>query len=399
MIVFTACLAAFLGCLAVERIRLGRALRRVPRRIAVTGSRGKSSTTRLIAAGLRASGARVAAKTTGSKPVLILPDGSEQEIPRAGPPSIREQVRLVTLAARMGADTLVAEMMSIGPECLATESRSILRPQFLVLTNVRLDHLEEMGPTKEAIAETLSEAFPAGGTVLFPSEETAPAFEAAAACRGAKLVPVPRSKGGGPADIVKSRLPWEFEPNVRLARAVLGLLGLDDVAALEALTGAAPDLGSLKVVRAEFGSPPRPAVCVSAFAANDPASSAEALDKVRERVDPGALSPVALLSLREDRGDRTMQWLAAAREGFFGDFERVLVLGPPARAFVGRLRRSMGTGSDRFELAPRSGPEALMGAVFARAARKPLVVGFGNIAGPGEAILRYWDAQGAAYDR
>ena len=39
------------------------------RRVAVTGTRGKSGVTRLIASGLRASGAKVVAKTTGSRPV------------------------------------------------------------------------------------------------------------------------------------------------------------------------------------------------------------------------------------------------------------------------------------------------------------------------------------------
>ena len=58
LLVLTACLGLFLIYLAFERVRLDRALRRVPRRIAVTGTRGKSSVTRLIAAGLRASGAR-----------------------------------------------------------------------------------------------------------------------------------------------------------------------------------------------------------------------------------------------------------------------------------------------------------------------------------------------------
>ena len=52
-------------------------LRAVPLRIHVAGTRGKSTTTRLIAAGLRAGGRRVLAKTTGSEPRLILPDGSE----------------------------------------------------------------------------------------------------------------------------------------------------------------------------------------------------------------------------------------------------------------------------------------------------------------------------------
>src|SRR5512135_22985 len=105
-------LAGVLLYLAVERLRLERARRRVPRRVAVTGTRGKSGVTRLIASGLRASGAKVLAKTTGSRPVVILPDSSEREIARAGPATIREQLRLVALAASSGADTLVAEMMS-----------------------------------------------------------------------------------------------------------------------------------------------------------------------------------------------------------------------------------------------------------------------------------------------
>ncbi len=113
--VLTACLVALL-------VYLG--LRKGPPRAGLSaecragspspGRAGKSGVTRLIAAGLRASGAKVLAKTTGSKPMLILPDGSEREIARPGGASVREQVRLVTLAARLGADTLVAEMMSIG---------------------------------------------------------------------------------------------------------------------------------------------------------------------------------------------------------------------------------------------------------------------------------------------
>ena len=69
----------------------------------------------------------------------------KQEIARAGLPSIREQVRLVSRAARIGADALVVEMMSIGEECLRAESGKILRPGVLALTNVRADHLDAMG--------------------------------------------------------------------------------------------------------------------------------------------------------------------------------------------------------------------------------------------------------------
>ena len=53
-----------------------RNVRAVALRIHVAGTRGKSTTTRLIAAGLRAGGRQVVAKTTGSEPRLILSDGS-----------------------------------------------------------------------------------------------------------------------------------------------------------------------------------------------------------------------------------------------------------------------------------------------------------------------------------
>ena len=69
-----ACCIVWLGAAAW---RHRRHLRAIPVRIHVAGTRGKSTTTRLIAAGLRAGGLRVVAKTTGTEPRLIYPDGSE----------------------------------------------------------------------------------------------------------------------------------------------------------------------------------------------------------------------------------------------------------------------------------------------------------------------------------
>ena len=173
-------LSIFAVFLILERRRLARLRSRVPLRICVTGTRGKSAVTRQIAAALRASGRTVLAKTTGSKPVVILPDGGEREIPRPGPPSVLEQKRVLALASRLGVDTLVAEMMSIGPECLAVESGKILRPGILVITNVRLDHEEEMGRTVEAVAESLASAISPRSTVLVPRAERYPVFDRAA---------------------------------------------------------------------------------------------------------------------------------------------------------------------------------------------------------------------------
>ena len=373
----------------------------MPRRIAVTGSRGKSGVTRLVAAGLRASGARVLAKTTGSKPVLILPDGSERVIARAGGASIREQVRLVALAAELGADTLVAEMMSIGPECLRVESRRILRPGMLAVTNVRLDHLDDMGWDKDAIARTLASAVPDGADVFVPEEEVREAFSGAARSAGARLHRVTRAeRREGTGEGIPERLPpGEFEPNIRLARAVLGALSVDREAADRGIAGAAPDAGSLRIRRGLFGRPPRPATCVSLFAANEPESSAAALAEVLGYIPRAGRPLVGLLALREDRGDRTLQWVRAAGEGFFRDFAAVVLVGPPARPALRRIRRTKPPGATQFSAAGGGSPEAVMDRVMAAVAGEPLVVGLGNFVGPGEALVRHWESEGTAHDR
>ena len=74
------------------------------------------------------------------------------------------------------------------------------------------------------------------------------------------------------------------------------------------------------------------------FAANDPESSAAALSRIGAGFPEASRRWVGLLSLREDRGDRTLQWVRAAGEGFFRDFALVVLLGPPAGAALRKIR-------------------------------------------------------------
>lgn len=336
----------------------------------------------------------VLAKTTGSRPVLILPDGSEQEIIRPGNPSIREQLRVVARAAALKADVLVTELMSIGGECLSTESRRILRPGILALTNVRLDHLDAMGPGREDIARTLASAFPWRGTIFFPKEEFHGAFEARAGRLSSKLVAVERRAGE-----TEELPPGEFESNLRLALAVVESLGVDRGLALRGMRRAPRDFGSLRIWRAEFGTPPRPALCVSAFAANDPESSAAVLDLVKPMLPPDSGPLVGILCLREDRGDRTLQWTRAAGAGFFSEFGRVAVAGGPARAMARKLRREAASAFPKFSFFADPRPADLMNHLIGPAGPLPVVFGLGNILGHGERIVRFWEGAGTPYGR
>src|SRR5215510_904106 len=114
-LLFSVTLLVTLGAL-VEGLLHRRNLARIPIRIHVNGTRGKSSVTRLIAAGLREGGLVTCAKTTGTLARMILPNGREVPIFRPAGANVIEQKRIVAAAAAHGADALVIECMALQPE-------------------------------------------------------------------------------------------------------------------------------------------------------------------------------------------------------------------------------------------------------------------------------------------
>ncbi len=385
------------GCLVllfIERLRLDRARDRIRVRIAVTGTRGKSSVVRLVAAALREAGTKTLAKTTGSKPILILPDGVEREIERPGPASILEQKRLVRLGAKLNAEALVAELMAVRPDLLAVESRGILRPQLLVVGNVRLDHIEDQGRTKAEIARSLAASFVSGMTVMIPEEEELSVFREEAARVGAELVTVPPSADGvRPAGASGA---FEFEANRRLAAAVAERLGIPAGTAVRGMDKAQPDFGSLRLWDAGIPGAGGAWLLVSAFAANDPDSTRRVLDALAATELLEGRTRIGVLSLREDRGDRTLQWLASIRDGFLSDFHEIVLVGPPARAAWRRLKKGLSSGrGPHLRASTDSDPARIMVWLAAGAARgNAAVIGMGNMGGLGSALVGYWETIG-----
>ena len=63
---------------AIERLALHRSLLRIPIRVVVNGTRGKSTVVRLLAAALDEAGIPALGRSTGSAAELVLPDGGER---------------------------------------------------------------------------------------------------------------------------------------------------------------------------------------------------------------------------------------------------------------------------------------------------------------------------------
>ena len=152
-----------LGALAISLCIAGliefqlhsRSLKSIPLRIHVNGTRGKSSVTRLVAAGLREGGLKTFEKTTGTSPRVIDPQGKDRIIHRLRLPSIGEQVRLLRYFATEKHDAVVMECMALQPQYQWIAEHQMIKSHIGVITNVRPDHLEEMGPTEEDVAHSL----------------------------------------------------------------------------------------------------------------------------------------------------------------------------------------------------------------------------------------------------
>ncbi len=372
------CLFLLLALLGIERHWVIRTSRRIPLRILVTGTRGKSSVVRLIAAGLGGAGFRVVSKTTGSQAVIEGPGDERRLVQRRSTPTPLEQRRLLRQAASARADALVVEGMSIRAESLRAESRRIIEPHLVVLTNIRQDHVLDLPDPGRAFAE----AVPDGATCFVPAEIAASTTEqlrARAECRSVSPL--------SPPEWTPSHGHYEWPINAALALAVCCHAGASRERALEGMRSVRPDVGALSAWR--WGGATRSWIAVNAFAANDPQSTREALRVARERWAPRSAC-IGLLNLRRDRGDRTMQWIDAL------EHEEIALDG---LIIVGHLpwivrRRLVRFQPDRVRVLERGDPDAVLRAAEQWAPSGGLIFGFGNIAGAGMRILADWRTRG-----
>ncbi len=282
----------------VHYIKLGK----IPARILVTGTRGKSSITRLIAAGLNAGGTKALAKTTGSATQIILPDNSVQNLNRNGAASILEQCRVVSIAEKLKTRALVIESMALRPFLQWIESFRILKPHILVISNVGPDHLDMSGRDLEEIAVSFSQTIPVGGTLFTGEKKYFPILEKQALSQkcGIHLV---QQEGTDP-EIDYQKLPYiEHPQNLELALLVCEHLGVDRQTAFAGMKKVKPDIGVLREIKTTINT--FPVTFINAFAANDPLSILKIYYQFLKRIENKRF--FLIINLRNDRPHRSLQ--------------------------------------------------------------------------------------------
>ena len=275
-------------------------LKKIPIRIHVNGTRGKSSVTRLIAAGLREGGLKTFAKTTGTIPRIINDVGNDVELHRLRSASIGEQIKLVRYFSKYKPDALIIECMAVNPQYQWISEQKIVKSTLGVITNVRPDHLDEMGANLNDIALSLSNTIPYNSKVFTSETECLNPLKKIATERNTILEIAEETSIGN--DFTNQLSFIEHPENIELALKVYAEVGVKKDTVLNGILKAQPDPGALFIWDIHYEKDKNK--FVSAFAANDPNSTMKVWNLIsKNRKNKKCI----FLNTRNDRRYRTIQ--------------------------------------------------------------------------------------------
>jgi hypothetical protein len=376
---FVFLLCAILAILDLEKRALNSLRARLPLRVHIFGTRGKSGAVLALADALRARGLCVYGRTTGDKPLALLPDGNTRPFRRFGPPRVQEYVRVIREAGRHKADVLVLECMALSPETIVVADE-LLAPDIVALTNTRPDHQESMGGTPGAIADTLALCVGKGQDIYAIADAGFERIRWRAEEKGSRLHRLEDdfSAPGAAARHLAQKMVLDIaERTGCMGRAESAPISAAENSAwpvFHSVPGAAPDAGSLDFL--------------DLFSVNDLVSSQLLLLNALEQTEKSHRPPlVAFLATRADRPLRTkafVEWLA--KEPLF---DLVAVQG--SHAWYGYLAlKRLKTPGLLFLPNPFMPPERLLTLLQNKIGGPLALIGLGNARGPGESLRAFF---------
>ena len=283
-------------------------IKKIPLRVNVNGIRGKSTITRMISAVLAEAGYENIGKTTGTAPRMIYgKNKTEREIlrkPRGV--TISEQLSVIDEAAKRNVDSLVCECMAVHPEYQKVYQEKMIKANIGVIVNVLEDHLEEMGPTTDQIAQAFTTTIPYNGKLIISQGEYTNYFKKIAKERNTEVYVADENQI--PRGFLDKFEYVVFPNNIAIPLAFARALGINKRTALRGMLNANPDPGALIIDDIDVDG--KSSIFVNSFAANDPNSTLEIWKTLHENdyLENVKNKPLVIFNSRGDRVDRTQQF-------------------------------------------------------------------------------------------
>ncbi|MCK4357446.1 MAG: poly-gamma-glutamate synthase PgsB [Candidatus Cloacimonetes bacterium] len=354
---------------------------KIPLVIHINGTRGKSSVTRLIAAGLQAGNIRTIAKTTGSAPRIILENGNEIPIVRYFGANIKEQLKIFRFASRRNIDALVLECMAINPEYQWITEQKMTKSDIGVITNIRLDHLDLMGPGIKNVAKSLCNTLPKNGKAFTCEQKLFPFMKKVSDRQNIDLQFV---ESNNTTDEDMKVFPYiEHKENVALALEVCDSCGVKKEIALNGMKKVNPDIGATQLFILKKDN--KEIYFAHSFAANDPESTTFVMQYIKNLHKDIEFTGI-VLNTRADRMFRSKQLIRMLNTI---QFDMMYLIGEQTSTIKSYAIKHNISQNKICNLGWIKGSELIKQVIKVKP-KRILLIGIGNIGGNGGIIVKYF---------
>ena len=222
--------------------------------------------------------------------------------------------------------------MAIRPKNIIAESKFV-RSTISVITNVRADHLDIMGPSLEDVAWNLSGIVPINGVVVTAEKKYIPIIRKRAEEKNAKVIEV--DPDTVPDENLSKFSYMIFKENIAIALKVCELLKVPPDEALKGMLDAKPDPGLTRILNGVIAN--HHVRLIAAFGVNDVDSTRLVFQELSRRGDiEEQRMLVGMFHAREDRVTRTLEFAQAMARM---PFEKIIVVGEMTNLFVSQATR------------------------------------------------------------